>query len=413
MLPWILGGGVLALGWLFCKSDRPQATVGAFEAPVMPSGKVRVKVRIPIEQQNQITHRTPQGVTSEAHLTKTVKDAFRSPAVARVLLVAHDPTDLEVWSFLVESQGGKAPPMDVTSIERVEEPEFDARIFHHEMLDEGMTVDEATALLHALRSDENPKHLGGMAHVYEDEYPIAASLLRAKARLSTLRGAARRKHGPMADMGGLMAALSSLGAPTDIYDDARKSLYGYRMPFEPKKVEAGSIDRLKGMQTSELVEHLHRALSTFTKDPKTLALSDEEVSTNLGVSPVAIKAAREMVTLLPGMIAFVEPAKRKQVGPLVRKPMTMAALQLAHAMRRPVLSGVTRPGGLRTRFSQIGQGKKAGDKDARDAQAAIDRAEKALSRRQWIEWHKRVARVPKDAPPPGSLTGVFLREANT
>lgn len=417
MLPvFVLGGAVLLVAGAASLVRKRDVNVGANPFSTIPSGLLRIRLRIAVPIQKTISRQAMGDMSPEGYLHAFLRRAICGRAITTVLVAAHDPTDPEIWSFIVKSVGGKALPeslgshVRVESCERVATPDVDSRPFKHAELDEGLTNDDAHAILHALRKDDNPKHLGGFASVVDDEYPIAAGLLRAKARLATLRMAARRKGGISADMAPLVRAFRALDIPLEPYQDVFTSLAGYKTPFQPTASEPGAIERLRGMQTPEMIAQLHQALSLFTRKPDRLAVKDAEVASELKVSPISVAAAREMLILLPGLVLVVDPIKRKLVGPLTRKPLTMAALQLAHATRRPVLSRVTRPDALKNRFRQIGVGKQQGVEGAEEAQGLLDRADKALSRRQWVEWYKRMDKLPKsDGPPPGSLTKAFLR----
>lgn len=407
----VLGGGLLAAGLFALTRKHPSSSVGKLARVSLPRGMVRLRIRVPLTTQRQLSAMAKPPTTPEAHLTACLKRVVSDVAPARVLLAAHDPTDPETWSFILESSGGKLKaPLAVVSMEQVEVPRVDTRIFRHDELDERMTNDEATTVLYALRHDDNPKHLGGLAFTLEDDYPISAALLRAKARLQTLRMAARRKSGPLAPMPELEKAFKALDIPLEPYEHARMSLVGYKMPFKIVPAPEGAVEKFKSIENDDTIGDLNRVLGAFSRDPKKLGQKSDEVGTAMRVSPITVDAARSMVQVMPGMVVLIDPSKRKLIRPLTRKPLTMAALQLAHSTRRPILSGVARPEAIKARYNQIGQDKAKGDKDAAEAQALLDRADKALSLRQWIEWYKRIQSVPKsDGPPPGSLTGAFLR----
>jgi hypothetical protein len=98
------------------------------------------------------------------------------------------------------------------------------------------------------------------------------------------------------------------------------------------------------------------------------------------------------------------PARKKSAP----KPVSTSALQLAHAARRPELSGVINPDALEERLKSIGTSANDGDAKGKEAQEALIRANKALERRQWVEWYRRILDAEsQDRTEQGCLTRPF------
>jgi len=113
-----------------------------------------------------------------------------------VKLVTTDPTDRGVATIIARWMLSSSEVFDTAEvrlfqIEAVQEPPGQVKTSGDErsypMLDGGLTEHEADAVRWALMSDDDTKHLGGFASTLEPDFPIASSLLRAKAALANAR----------------------------------------------------------------------------------------------------------------------------------------------------------------------------------------------------------------------------------
>ena len=81
-----------------------------------------------------------------------------------------------------------------------------------------------------------------------------------------------------------------------------------------------------------------------------------------------------------------------------------SALQLAHAGAKPYTSGVIAPEAIRERLADIGA---AVTDDALAAKRELQKAQKTIERRRWVEWHRKQGQGPYKPPAGtgGTLTG--------
>lgn len=114
-------------------------------------------------------------------------------------LITPDPTDRSVATLIARwrldsSEAFDTPEVQLFQLQAVEEPPANVKTSGDEslnpaaiVLDGGLTRQEIEALAWALINDEDAKHLGGFASTFEPDFPIASSLLRAKAALANSR----------------------------------------------------------------------------------------------------------------------------------------------------------------------------------------------------------------------------------
>ncbi len=206
--------GVLATGLaLTRKSDAPQlpGRVGRFVGQLRKGQLYRVWVRV----NSAVSRQDVQGVVERAGFgdvklfTPDPTDGAVATVIARWLLNSSEAFDTpEVRFFQLEAV--QEPPANVKT---AGEPELNPS------LDGGLTSQEVDAVRWALMSDDDAKHLGGFASTFEPDFPIAASLLRAKAALanarsmgSVLAGKLREKNTKMAERFVRAAASVGVGA---------------------------------------------------------------------------------------------------------------------------------------------------------------------------------------------------------
>jgi hypothetical protein len=193
--------GVIATGFALTRKssagELPPGRVGRFVGQLRKGQLYRVWARI------------PSGAITQADLqTRVERMGFGD-----VKLVTPDPTDRSVATLIARwmldsSEAFDTPEVQLFQLQAVEEPPANVKTSGedgHPSLDGGLTNQEVEAVKWALISDDDAKHLGGFASTFEPDFPIAASLLRAKAALanarsmgSVLAGQLREKNTKMA-----------------------------------------------------------------------------------------------------------------------------------------------------------------------------------------------------------------------
>jgi hypothetical protein len=289
------------------------------------------------------------GVSGEAFLSESMKPLALRLGFGPTLLVTHDPTDPSIWRLLTRravSAYEILPYARVLQMEAVEEPPPQARSTPLG-LDKGLTEDEVWAVRHALSRDDDTKHLGGFSSTLDPDFPVAARLLEAKAILAALRS--------------------------------------YRSPLgQGEGKDLSSLVTVLQKATSSLGEDVSRAWDKY----RGLKVMERDQKTLGDVVQSLTEAFTSRNTRTPAALP------------------SPAALQLALATRRPQLSLVEDGAQITQRLTEINRDAKAGNVNARKAQAKLEDATRVMERLQWVEWYKRnrKAENPQD-PEPGSVTG--------
>jgi hypothetical protein len=313
--------------------------------------RYQAKVKALFEAKGKMT-----GLSSEAFLGESMKALALKIGFGPTLLVTHDPTDPTIWCLLARRTTDSEedlPYARLLSVTVVEEPPTQTR---SPMLglDAGLTEAEVWAVQHALSKDEDTKHLGGFASTLDPDFPIASNLLKAKAMLAAIRS--------------------------------------YRGPI----ISPGD----KSKDLSSLVTVLQKATSSLGED----VIRAWDKYRNIKAREKDEKMLGEVVSALTA--AFI--SRKTRTLPTAPSP---AALQLAYATRRPKLSLVEDDGQITRRLSEIARGAKAGEPDAKKAQAKLEDANRTMERLQWVEWYKRHIQVQNnDDPAPGSVTGGWVKD---
>lgn len=296
--------------------------------------------------------------SSQSFLTSVLKEKLLKLGFSSVLLATNDPTNTDLWTFLARAPNSplrKEPdektPFRVLSIEPVLEPVIPAKEKHSTVLDNGLSVAEVEAVTHALAYDDDEKHLGGFASTLDPEYPMAAALLYAKAKL-----AAARSYG-------LGTGPEKTSDPLSIVD------------------AACSKNVLEALRS-------HSA-----------PLGQEVVLMWSRYEPVIFAMSAKHCAMFMDRLRSL----KSQDAP---KPIPASAIQLAYASKRPELSRVEDRKKIGRKLHVISKAADAGVELAQTAQGSVTRAEKLLERRGWIDWYRRIENVKmsEKGPPPGSLT---------
>lgn len=180
MLPLVLvlgGAGIIAFG----RSLFGRAVVAVSGDRMVPGKVYRVRVRLAdgvyrrMREEGRRTTDIARFVSSEAKVA-----GFRV-----VHLVTEDPSAPGSYALIAEfGGGGGSQVLKLLAAEEVHSPpaEYVAK-WEGPGLDDGLLLEEAEAVLQALRESRDPKHLSGFASTLTPEFPVSASLLRAKSEL--------------------------------------------------------------------------------------------------------------------------------------------------------------------------------------------------------------------------------------
>ena len=336
--------------------------------PVDPKNKLyRLKVVVHPRYQEIVKAQAPvdRGVSPQSYLTEVLSEKLRRVGFSEIVLAMNDPTDNRGWTFLARSYD--RPVLDtryqsdpsfrfVSISDPIAEPLIKTET-PDTILDKGLTSGEVQAIQHALAYDNDPKHLGGFASTLETDYPLAAVILRIKAKLATARAA-------------------GLGQSPLVKDD-----------FE------GTVDLVCSRNAVKLFREMTRGLGDSVEKMWT----DYEPVTNALTAKHCDTLVRKIQT------AKTEAANK---GPLT--PIPPAAIQLAYAQKRPQLSSVANVRKIVSKMKSISAAAEAGDENGQKAKDVMSRAEKLLERRAWVEWYRRIESVQnaqqEKGPAPGSLT---------
>jgi len=278
--------------------------------------------------------------------------AYLAQAGYRPVFVGEDPTS-NAFSALVEGEGKRLTfPLGLLRSEEVEDIPAQSPIAHVAWLDRGMTVDEVRTVQRMLDEEKNPKHLSGLASTLEEEFPVAASLLRNKAR--------------------------SL--------EERKPYDYAEAPWEGMSAEG--LD----LTTVHRPDALAKAFKALVLAPQSRQLPNELFADKLKIDPKTAEAAKKLSFERDGF-TWLRPDVLRLVPTLEPPRVSPSALMLAHATLRPRLSGVLFPERVARRVALIHAGVRRGDPRAIEANDALRRAQNRLKRRKWIEWEKAFQRA--------------------
>lgn len=321
---------------------------------LLKTGKMyRVWARVSPAFAERVKKSAPSGVTPQAALTEAVKESVTRSGFSPIVLVTNDPTDNQVWTVLGRwslrsSEAFDSEDVRLFQLQETEEPPQGlispkTQGEGSSCLDVGLTDEEVFAVRFAIAYDESPKHLGGLGTTFDPDYPIAAGLLYAKAALADVEA------------------------------------YGSR-----GLIHARSFVDLLARLTTALGPDVKKGWKRYER----------------------LMLTREQYVRLKNILGKLEGHVRRR-GQKAPPPVTAAALQLALATRRPELSLVADRDVVTGRVKEINRLVKKGHPQAREAAIRLERANKLLERRNWIDTYRRdeaAMRRQHGFPPPGSLT---------
>lgn len=287
-------------------------------------------------------------------------------------------------------------------------------------LDIGLTVNELAMVKEALAHETSPKHLGGIASTFEPDYPITASLLRAKSAVMGRRsmGSARRaeiaeKHAKRykkipsreaaLSLVHLGPALREVGKG-DVPDWVGEHSNLLKAEVSPWRVWV--LTQRKGPLTKAdfdearyhyprqrvSAEEAHRIrclVGLFIKDGGLLRKTPAEIAKAYKVTENEARFALASVRELTDDIRVATPLLR-QLPPATRP--SKEALRLAATVLKPVHTKTITPEETKVGIEKaraIIHGAAEGHEHAKRARQELGRAGKLIERRRWIQWYNR------------------------
>lgn len=179
MLPILLalgGAGLVALGLSLGRGG-----VSTSGESLVPGRVYRARVRLApgVYQRMRGEGRRP------TEISRFVANEAKVAGFAKVFLAAEDPSAPGSYTLIAEFRGGSGSSvLALLGAEEVEAPEGEyVTRWQGPVLDDGLLHEEGEAILQALRESRDPKHLSGFASTLTPDFPVAASLLRAKGEL--------------------------------------------------------------------------------------------------------------------------------------------------------------------------------------------------------------------------------------
>lgn len=305
---------------------------------------------------------------TQQDLVDDVKRRLRKMGAHDVFLVVQDPTNEQRASALTDRRVRDTDNvLRVVGSEVVSAPAVttSSNVLARNMLprlDPGLTPAEAVAVSHALERETNPRHLAGFAGTFEPHYPVAASLLRARA---------------------FEVEPDTERTPAPLHRDVAVGCDAIG------RMRVGAIERFgaMGMPADVGLGEVRRVACTYVSTGAPLAPLRQFPVEISGLAAACIRPSRTGARLVDRAAleaASPSPADAGYVSP--------AALQLAMAGAKPgsarvwnqgivgaVFAGLDAPGSTPAeRFQQL------------RAKLAVEKADKTLQRQRWVRWYERV-----------------------
>lgn len=381
-----LGGGILYA--LTRKSPSPQPVIGTSGLGLLSQGEsYRIIVRA--RTRDDASH----GLTRAGFDIRSLDK---------------DPSTVGVFSALgVWTKGANhidpIPGVVVLRLDRTEAlpSASEVRVPPTQSLDHGLTVRELEALRHALAEETNPKHLGGFASTFEPDFPIAASLLRAKEALIK-----RRSIGSVHQAADRKRRAERVSKAPELARHPFEGFAPFKGDVPPFWEEFGDVvsrevsphavwlkgrvdDRLpKVLSPREEAAGKVRALIVlFLRDPGLLRKTPAEIARAYKVSEAIANHALMAVNEWSDDLRLVDPRYGRLLPPAPRP--SPGALHLASAAIKPTLSPVSDVDTSIKLARETFRRAERGDPKAVKAKLTLGRATKAIDRERWIRWYDR------------------------
>lgn len=356
--------------------------------PTMTATLYRLLVRVPLSYVQEV--RKQYGENGQKMLLKDIRSRIENMGWNKTLLATQDPTDNSLFTVL--GRPGSSPTTQdnvirILSTEPVEEPPEKPRE-KAPILDSGMTQEEANTVKQAFLTDQNPRHLCGLAQTLDPWFPISACLLYAKADLIE-----RRVH---MDEKGCLALLELVYAPVD-----------REVEIAPRRQAFEAYAQASPVPLEILRDEVKRAAMTLACDPdsslekfpKPVGDLARSLPINIAsgvvpkICPATMEAQESLYVIAPRMMRAALPPNPQRDGFI-----SPSALQLALATYKPEWSRVNDKREIGNVFEALSE-KPRSPTEARDlhkANSQMERAKKAIERQRWIAWYRRVAEIKED-----------------
>ncbi len=381
MIPILIGTAAMFAFLLSPRQETPLPDVVLDWGPDASLKRVRLKAN-----RSYVEQTSPY---DQKGLLRDVAARLETMGWGPVLLVTQDPTDRTSFSVLTRGKGqASGGALTLMSLEPVDEP-FGQNKLADPSPDPGLLTDEVKAIEHALLTETNPRHLTGFAGTFEPHFPVASSLLRAKARLLEAREILDG-HTTLA----MMCEASSFAPRTRSMWQTLVSEKGPRPPRAGllKSPEINPSEQAHGLMRV-------RAYADYEGIPRDLILSevmrgacfacekfDEGIKT---LPPVVRKLSSSLIKTSPDCSVVDGKSVRDVCPPRGDEGfISPSALQLALAEGKPVMSGVRTPGKVPYLLDSISRDSDNKDVQGMRARAMMEKAERAIERRRWIEWYR-------------------------
>lgn len=172
------GAGLLLWGSRFGRSAGSPTSAGES----LRDGVVyRVRARLA----PGVYERMRQEGRRPTEVSRFVGNEAKVAGFRKVFLVQEDPSSVGSYTIIGQyGAGSGSAVLQIVSSEEVEAPEETyVTPWEGPLLDDGLLREEGEAVVQALRESRDPKHLSGFASTLSPEFPVAASLLKAKSEL--------------------------------------------------------------------------------------------------------------------------------------------------------------------------------------------------------------------------------------
>lgn len=395
----------------------------------------RFTIRVPLSYVKQV--RAQYGEMGQKALLANVKArAARSLGLSDVKTTIQDPTNNELFTIVARPipGQGRMPDQVITLVktEIVEEPPTLAKS-PNLSLEPGLSPDEAFAVRFALLSEDNPRHLAGFASTFEPYFPITASLLRTKSFLLECRAIKNRtrlwesnqqvarnlerKFGQSVlkpcrnnlfqelhsythrycpawqDIAQNWNSLCRILPQAEWYkwSDAIRSQYSIDNLY--RQLENWSLKSRIPMDTLKL--GIKRAICLFIDEPSLMfsaPATDYDRQRLAKLPPQVINIAKSMLVENGIGVWTIDLNKYLRLFPVDPKEgfVSPSALQLVLASQKPGWSGVKRTDKIRGIFDDLNAPYNDQGLNALKARDQIERANRAIERRRWVNWYHRL-----------------------
>lgn len=396
---------------------------------------LRLKVKVPLDYVHKIRNLNKEH--GQKLLLENIKQRIIKLGNKNVLAVMQDPTDNSIFTVIGKKELNSKTNDDIikiTSQELVQNPPQTNNQFpvvSYNFLDSGLLPDEIATIRYALLHEENPRHLSGFASTFEPYFPLAASLLRAKAMLRECQAFKNRARlwelnkKAAARTGARIPVLSSntthiLSNLTKNWNDVSKIWNKFKFANNPgwykfdeliknthslKKSIQQLFNELKqfGIKNNFpfeiLKDEVKRVICMMIEEPY-LLIEDSPgrpikklISEKLQNFPPEIKdLARKLIEEIGLGIWIVRADLLYKLFPpqLYDGYVSPSALQLSLAAGKPEISGVKYIGKVQKIYTNLNTEKNI---DVLKAQAQMERANRAIERRRWINWYYKSSQL--------------------